>query len=509
MLSRLALIALALAGSEPSGNPQPLPPAGKEEQAAPPALAANEAKTAAGLVVSADLHDEYLAGFPALVAITVRNDSNAAQTFPDLAARPHLVRFAFDLAGKKSERYNTPPAIDPGTTWSIPPRSQRRVLLEIPSSGAMRPGAATLTVTVADPAGPIALPAKAIRIAEAKPVAASVVTDPTIQATAGQVVPWLHQAAKGFDLYAMHMSPKAPGRVQAQYHLLHLDKRVEPVLSRSRAPDAMSRYVYWQAGPQTVTLARLDGSALAGKPRTVSSPWPKIELLGRGATDAKGGAIVPVWIPAPKGEGGNVRAMCVDERGALVIREVALLPRRPDAVATAVDAAGNLVIALGHAAGVDLYKVDPSLAPEMSAKGARVTKLADGWRPEALAFDSLPDTPERPGGLALLAVLESGDGASYRTLWADLAGKVFAEATARPWKVPGELDQVLPSGLGPFYWYAKDENGAWWYGAEGGPPAKIADGGPGALWADTDAIKLRRVVAGRVIEDRTMGPKQP
>jgi hypothetical protein len=462
-----------------------------------------------GLLVSADLRDEYVAGFPALVSIVVRNETSAPLTFPDLSARPHLVRFAYDLSSKKSERYNTAPETDPGTTWTIPPRAQRRVLLEIPSSGAMKPDAGTLTVSIVDPAGAVKLPTRNIRIAAARPVAGSVVTDPTIQATAGQLVPWVHAATAGFDLYGQHMSPKEPTKTLAQYHLLHLDKSIEPVLTRSRASDAMARHVYWQSGPAAVTLAKLDGTALQGKPRTVSVPWPKIELLGRGATDGKGGAIVPIWIPAPRGDAGEVRVMCVDVRGGLVVREVAALPKRPSAMNTAVDAAGNLVIALGHATALDLYKVDPTLAKELPAKGQRVRKLDAGWAVSALAFDSLPDRPERPGGLAFLAVLTSGTGAeaAYRTMWTDLGGRVFQESPARPWLVPGTLDQVLPTGLGPFAWTAKDAAGAWWYGTEGAAAAKIADGGPGALWADAEAVHLRRLVAGTVVSDRTLGPK--
>ena len=91
---------------------------------APPALAAStapalvEAPATGGVVVAADLRQDYVAGFPMLVRITVRNDGDAPTSFPDLASRPWLVRFLVDgPGGQKSERYTTPPAIDtsPGT----------------------------------------------------------------------------------------------------------------------------------------------------------------------------------------------------------------------------------------------------------------------------------------------------------------------------------------------------------------------------------------------------------
>lgn len=477
------------------------------EPATAAAVASNEARAANGATLSVDLRDEYVTGFPILVTVTVRNDTTAPLTFPDLAARPHLVRFNMKKGTVKWERFTTPPAADPPTVWTLSPRTQRQVTLEIPSSGGLDPGQWELGVSVTDPAGAVTFDRREVRLAPARPAGGVFSYEPTIQQNYGAMIPWVHQAAGGFDLYLMQMAPKSANKVLGQFFLARLPSAADPVLTRVRASDAAARYIYW-ASAQGITLARLEGTTLRGKPRTFSLPYPKVELLGRGVTDAKGGAVLPLWVPDPNGSSGTVRALCIEDRGNQVLREVTRLPARPTSVATGVDAASNLLLAMGHAAGVDLYRVDPTLAPEIGARGARVAALTEGWGAAALAFDTLPDQGDRPGGLALLSVLTRGAGAeaSYRTIWADLSGRTLRESSPLPWAAPGPITAFLPAGLGPFYYLSTDSAGALWYGVQAGAPTKVDGGWPGTLWASPETVAMRRLVPGTVIEDRVLGP---
>ncbi|MDP2308136.1 MAG: hypothetical protein Q8P18_19100 [Pseudomonadota bacterium] len=495
-LALLVLHAPALAAPAASPPPPPAP------SPAPSGVAGAEAATAAGLRVSADVHDEYLAGFPMLVTVTVRNDTDKPLPFPDLGARPHLVRFTMKSGGTRWERYTTPPAVEPTTMWAIPARAQRKVTLEIPSSSGLAAGAWELGVAVHDSAV-VTLPSQRVRLAPAAPVGGSYSWEAAIQQSVGAMVPWVHQAAGGFDLYLMQLDPKAPTRVVGQFFLARLPARMEPTLSRARPADALSRYLYWQSGPQTYTFARLEGPTLRGKPRAVSIPYPTSELLGRGGTDARGGVVIPMWVPDPAGTSGTVFALCVDDRGSQILRKVAHLPARPSAVNTAVDAGSNLVLAVGHAAGVDVYRIDPALPAEIGVRGSRVTPLTDGWTAAALAFDTLPDRGDHAGGLALLSVLTHGD--TYRSVWSDLSGKVVEESPPLPWTAPGSVVSLLPAGFGPFYYLTQEAGGAVWYGVQGAAPQKLDGAKPGTLWPGAEAVQLRRIVPGTVIEDRTVG----
>ncbi len=512
-LSVLALLAIAPPGfAAPATPASPGPPPAPSSTPVAPAPAAsgsaNEAKAKNGLVVSANLREEYVTGFSMLVTLTVRNDGAAPLTFPDLAVRPHLVRFSMKKGPYKWERFTTPPATEPATEWTIAPRAQRQVTLEIPNSASLDAGDWDLSLVVKDPAGDVALASRVVKLAAAKPVGGSFQHEPTIQQSVGAMIPWLHQGTGGFDLYLMQLAAKNASKVVGQFHLARLPARVDPVLSRSRAADAGSRYLYWSSGPQAVALARLEGTALRGKPRVVSLPYPNAELLGRGATDAKGGVVIPLWIPDPGGVSGTIRALCVDDRGGQVLREVTRLPARPGTVATAVDASSNLLLAIGHGVAVDLYRIDPSLPPEIGARGARVTALAEGWAAAALAFDTLPDRGDRPGGVALLSLLTQGAAptATYRTRWSDLSGKLIEESQPLPWAAPGAVTSLLPGGYGPFYYLTADATGATWYGAQAAAPQKLTGAAPGALWLAPDAVKARRLVEGTVLEERTLGP---
>lgn len=499
-MSILLALSLALAGPA-----SPVAPAAPTAPAA--AVVSNEVKAATGLVVSADLRAEYIAGFPLLVTVTVRNDTSAPLTFPDLAARPHLVHFHMKKDAVRWERYTTAPEVEPANTWTIQPRTSRKVILEIPSSGGLDAGAWELGVEVKDPAGALVIPNRPVRLAPAKPVGGSYVWESTIQQTTGAMIPWVHQAAAGFDLYLLHLAPRAADRPLGQFHLLHLDAKADPVLTRARPSDASSRYIYWTSGTQTITLARLEGTTLRAAPRTVAVPYPKSELLGRGATDSKGGVIIPLWIPDPSGAGGTVRALCVDERGTPVLREVTHLPAKPTVVATSADAASNLLIALGHGAAVDLYRVDPTLAPEIGARGTRVAPMSDGWAPAGVAFDTLPESPTHPGGLALLSLsVRPGPSPTYRSVWSDLAGKVIQDSGPLPWSAPGTVQGLLPAGFGPFAYTTTDASGSLWYGVQGAQARKVEGAKPGVLWPSTDAVNLRRIVDGAVFEDRALGP---
>jgi len=508
-IATLALLAPFAVLAPAAAAPDPAPAAPKSAPAAtaspaPAAGAVSEAKAASGIVVSADLREEYLAGFPLLVTVTVRNDTDKPLKFPDLSARPHLVRFTMKNGTTRWERYSTPPTTDPPTMWTISPRAQRKVTLEIPSSSGLDPGAWELGVAVHDPAGVLTIPNRPVRLANAAPVGGAYVWEASIQQSAGAMVPWLQQGTGGFDLYLMQLDPRSPTRAVGQFFLARLPAKVDPILSRARPSDALSRYVYWASGAQGITLARLEGQTLRGKPRTVSVPYPKFELLGRGGTDAQGGAVIPVWVPDPAGTSGVVYAVCVDDRGAQTLRQVVRLPAKPVAVNTAIDAGSNLVLGLGHAAGVDLYRIDPALPPEIGARGKRVSALADGWAPTAITFDTLPDRGGRAGGLAMLTLLRRG--AEYRALWADLAGTIVDETAPLPWSAPGAIVSLLPSAYGPFYYLTQEASGTVWYGVQGGAPQKLDGAKAGVLWPSASAVQLRRIVPGTVIEDRAVGP---
>lgn len=469
-------------------------------------------QTERGALVSADLRDEYLAGFDLLVTFTVKNTGATPLGFPDLQNRPHVVRFRLDGPKGKSERFSTPPKADPGGAWTLQPGSERKVVLAIPSSSSLTPGDWTLTVAIEDGETKLALPTQAFRLTAARPVGGRPVWEPTVANTVGTMFPWVHQAKAGFDLYLMQYAPKSTGTVQAQFFLAREKSSFDPILSRARTNDARSRHIYWATDGRSITWAHLDGTTFSAPPRVATLPYPKVELLARGVSDGNGKLVVPLWVPAPSGAGGEVRVLEVDARGRQVVRGASAYTQRPRSVTSAVDAAGNLLFAVSDAGGVGVFRVDTTKPPEVPATAARVWKSEGGWSPTQLSFDTLPQTAAHPGGLALFCLLTRPDGAGgtvTRTLWSGIDGKVFADSTAGVWTLPGEITSFLPGGYGSWYAVTRDGEGAAWFAAQNAAPVKLKGGPVGALLPATDRILFRRLIDGRVAEDEVAGPKVP
>jgi len=492
-----------------------------------PAPAANSvsgtATTVTGLKVSATVRPEALAGFPVVVALNVKNDASATQSFPDLAARPHLVRFSIVGPRGKSERYNTPPAFDVATAWTLTPHSERNVLLEIPSSDGFPAGDYSITVSIQDPGGTLQFAPVNLTIAVPHPLSGTPVWEPTIAQNLGTIFPWVHDRSgtgsnRAAALYLMHFDARAQSRPIAQYWLADLAAPVDPQLARARPGESFSRYVYWQVpGASTATFAfgKLEGTALHSGVKSVSLPYPAGDVLDRGVTDAKGNLVLPLWLPAPNGKGGSLKAWTVSERGVQTLRSIVDLPTRPTLHATAIDASSNLLLAIAVAGGVDVYRVDSTQAIEIPARGVRHWANEPDWTPTALTFDVLPEAGGRPGGLSLYTLLTGGATSStpsdkWKSQWTDLAGAAFAPATGA-WTLPGKLEALVTSGYGPTYALSRDAAGALWYQPQGAAPVVVPTpqgAARASLYISAEIVRARVYGGASVITDVTLGPKQ-
>lgn len=482
-----------------------------------------EAKAANGLVIRADLRDEYIVGSPILVEITVRNDGKTALTGPDIAARRHLVRFALvNPEGTKTERFSTPPAFDTGGDWTLAPGGRRSVLFEVPNSRGLPVGSYSLTLHV-EQTGPAASPAVAgtvpagttpgqtttslptqpFQLVPARPLPGRFPYEPAIARTSGASLVWTQAAQHGFDVYLDRYAPGSADVVETRHRLLRTTTPVSPMQSRAASSGIRSRHLYWMSADNEVRLAKLEGTRLEGAPRALAAPWPKVEPMARGVTDGKGGFSLPIWVPAPKGEGGMVRVLCADERGGIVFRVVADFPSRPPVAETSLDAAGNLLLALGHSKGLDLYRVDAAWPPELPASGKRAWKPEGGWTTSAADFASVPDSGPLPGGLTLVAVqtLASTETtpAKARTLWVDLAGKIIQTGTATDWLAPTRLLRMLADGYETPRVLAIDNSSVTWLARAGTAPIKLGNLPDADLWLDATGNATARWVAGENI----------
>jgi len=443
-------------------------------------------------VVTADLRPEYLAGEPILVRFEVANKTTTDVRFADLSARPWLVRFELTGPdGKTLSRFNTPPELDLPRAWELGPRGRRQVLLQIPSSAGLAPGDWQVKVRILDDQGDVSLPTHSFSVARPKPVGGALVNDPLGTDRSGHQAVWVHQAASGYDLYLHHSQGKRPEKTLGDYHLAHLDQRVDPVLTHSRPQERWGRYVYWQRDGRTLQYAQLDGQQLRGKVRTLQVPWPEVELLARGGTDADGGLHVPLWVPAPKGTGGEIRVASIRGQGKARFRSVVRLPRPPAWVESTVDASGTLRLLISHDGFLDLYAVAPG--NDLPAVGKRLpVELA----PQAARFGYLPDQDDAPGGLAILGLNVTPEGLIGQ--WLTLGGQPGHRYAPLAPPAGASLLDLLPRGLQPYAAaYQPPEGPA--VLLRPGKPAKTLQGrADGVLLSDgADAVLLRELTGGQ------------
>ncbi len=527
-------------------------PVGAEEQAPPVEPAPLTALTQSGLEVSADLRSSYLAGHDLVVTVSIKNVATELQSFPNLEERPYLV--VFELVspdGKKQTRRSTPPSEEDDIRWQLAPRATRRATLQIPSGGALAAGRYRLALTVHDgeeslPIGPVDALLEAPAPLGADLLQAAVGAQPLDWMT-----PWIHLSSEqGPQLYLHTVPAKDPAARGYHWHLAALEGASRPWLSSSRPSEGWSRYLYWRVDEHTLGHTRLEERRLRRAPRQVGLPWPSWELLARGGTDASAGLHVPVWIPAPTGDAGEVRVVSVDVRGTPTFRRVVKLPERPQA-SSWVDAAGQLRLLLLHQGKLDLYTVSNDSSAGVPASGRRLLPRSVGAKPSApvglnpqvadeamlglvgtilydfiqerldlfepppllaARFASLPDREDQPGGTAVFAL--AGEAESRQAIisgvWLSTGGRIITTVPGTVLPEGHRVRDVLPQGYSPLVLVTEDARGVAWANCQAWKaPVELGslDERAGLRQSSDGALWLVRVLEGRGVVNSRLEPE--
>lgn len=497
--SLLLLVLLASAPTLAGDDPPPTAPAagvvGASPAAPAPEAATGVSATTPAVTVSADLRDEYLAGEDVLVQVTLSNAGAGPVTVPDLTARPWRVKFRLTMpSGAAQNRFSTPPAEEPTTSWTIPARGQKRVLLEVPSGSALQAGSYTLGLQIDLGDEKLTVPARAIRLAPARPVDGDLSPAPLPTERGGFDVLWLHQAASGYDLY--RAVGDRPGQGLRDDFLVHLDARITPSLTVARSGER-DRYVVWQTSPKALAYVRVEGGRVEDARRTLEFPWPRFEMIGKGATDPKDNLHIPIWVPAPQGASGELRLVSVDERGQLQLRRMSRLDTRPSQVATVVDVAGGVHVLVGRGELLDIYTLRPDYPADVPIPGERLWKPEPGQQLLQASFGGAPATESQAGGLGVLVLyMQAG---AVQAQWLSLQGKPMARLAGTPPAAGATLVATLPRGTEAPGLLFKLADGTWSY-VEGAAKLslKALPAAPWSLVRDPDGKPyLVSLVAGR------------
>lgn len=495
----LPLLALLIAAG-PVLGPQGLVSSALAAAASPQV----EVTDSRGLVIGADLRSEYLKGQKLIVHVVVRNPTAETLNFPDLSKRPWLLEFALiEPDGRVQLRQSTAPERDGGQQWSIGPRGQKRVMLEMPSGEALKKDSFDLELRLKNGEEKLKIGPTRVKLVVPAPFAAA--PEELLIDESRWMIPWVHRRGSGAELYLTE-SPLHGGRGSLfSYHLASFARPIHPYLSSSRPADASARWILWQEDARRLSYARLDGVSLRAAPESIGLPYPSWSLLGRAVTDAKGLLHVPLWIPAPDGIGGEVRVASLGERGAPTLRKVASFDQLPVASAVA-DASGTLRLLLLSDGDLDLYTVEAGASDELPARGHRVVTRPppradadDSSPPFPLAgatFGILPQREQEPGGMSIFVWTESqGDTRSILGGWLAFDGRAIAAVDGvvvpRTWAIR----QVIPVGYQALAVVARDPKGQGWLFRSGVvEPLSL-----GAL-SDLDTVRINRAGQAYLLE---------
>ena len=384
--------------------------------------------------VSTDLRGSYVQGEKMLVHITLENTTSDDQGFADIGSRPHLVKFELTPKGQRAQTwFNTPPEADTDARWTIGARGKRQVLLQVPSSQRFAAGEYSVVVRIQDGENEVVLPAHPFVIEKADPASGTLVYEPLALDRSGHQQAWVQRSATGYELYIQHSAGDDPTNVIGDYHLMTVDGPIEPILAHSRPTERWDRHIYWQVDDNTLAWVRLSGQQVRGEAQSTDLPYPRFEVLGRGVTDTEGRLHVPVWVPAPNGKGGELRAISAGSKGGPRFRKVVRLDERPDWPETAVDDSGNLKMVLTTGGHVDVYTI--AAVGELPAVGRRLVQnvaAEDGTTPGTPLAARFGYLDGNDGGQAVLVLFETPRGAEAR--WLSLGGEV--QTSFAPVKLP-------------------------------------------------------------------------
>ena len=463
--------------------------------------------------LSADLRSEYLAGESLLVQLQARNETGEPVSVPDLAARHDLVRFELKMPTGATDNRRSLVEAPSERTWQIPPRGVREALLELPASSTLRPGEYQLAIHVQLAEGDErTLAPHTLRLAAPAPVEVDLSAAAQPSERGSDLVPWVHKARDGYDLYLHHASSAAPDQVRSQDFLARLPAQADPMLTVARSAESRSRYIVWLEEGRRVSYAEIQGSQLRNAVQTVSVPWPRVELAARGVTSPSGHLYQPLWIPAPRGDAGELRLMTTTTRD-VAYRRAARLDARPRILETVIDDGGSTHLVAVTGGAVDLYTVRADSDPARAAKenlplsGKRLLVIEDGQPIQAVRFGILSAGEDYPGGLAMMLLQQTAPG-QLTPRWLTFSGEPIR--TAAPITVPegASLVDAVPAASGDVGVLVRVSDRQHHY-IEAGQYQRLS-GLPGELALDrTDSGAPYLRTAGKPVAARMLTPDTP
>ena len=385
--------------------------------------------------ISASMQPVQFKGSPLVVDFEIHNSSASALVMPDLSARPDLVRFELRQRRVRERRYNTPDEGTASATWQMPAGAQRELRLEVPGSAGLPVGPLTVDIEVRTSA-PQTLQTQRVEVVHPAPVSGDLSGLTAAPGTQHPDVIWVHAHNDSHILVLQHHR----GERRYQLALSDLSQTIQPWLSRSRRDALGERSVVWLTGANRLHVLRMRGQRTRGKPSSINLPWPAAQIISHPSTDRDGTLRVPMWIPAPSGDQGELRLATVSGKQPAQFPKILSLSARPEQVLNTVDATGRAVVYVMQADRVDTFT--PPAQTGLPWTRRTLWQATSGRVASRIALGDFPATEGFPGGTALLLATNWSEGTA--THWRTLQGELLQGHALVPHQ--GRLQQLVPRG---------------------------------------------------------------
>ncbi|MEC7987381.1 MAG: hypothetical protein VX278_19590 [Myxococcota bacterium] len=245
------------------------------------------------LSIQTDLHENYLHKQSIVIQFNIRNSSNEAVTVPDLSEQTWRTSFSLTHPdGHTDKRSNSPKSKSP--EWTLKPREQRQIRLEVPSSAGLGVGSYTLKIQIDYEKGTYEEQRK-IDIRPLKAISADILTShdsrfETLWLQQGNGQNHVYSDQRPFDVYLGSTTSQKIQRI--------LQKDIQP-------------HYYW-----------LEDSNLfiqTERQQRISLGWPNAKPAGRLTKDASH-YYLPIWVP--RTQKGDLYVAQIDAKGIPVFRKV-------------------------------------------------------------------------------------------------------------------------------------------------------------------------------------------
>jgi len=314
----------------------------------------------AQIQITTDLQEHYLAKEPIVVDILLHNTSEVPVQLPNLEKQTWRVAFTVHSTSDQFTIRST--KTSNSDEWLLQPRQSKKLQFILPNSQSLPVGTHSITLQIDLPTP--YTEKKQVQIVSAMTSYADLSTVAEDAYFPSNSYIWTQPLEAQEQALYLHR--------QRNYYLTTQSNEITPMQSLAKGEE---RHLYWMQNNQ-LAVHSLSRTEIDSRQIIASFPWPKTELLTRGATDADRRLHIPIWVAGPtKDASGTVQMLALDNRGTPKYRKILSLSSRPSQTDMALTEQRVPLLLVHHDKSVYLYTLSTVGVAKIDALPPKSTRL--------------------------------------------------------------------------------------------------------------------------------------